>query len=271
MSTFAITNKSLTSNIATLTTNASHGMDVGTFFTVVNVDATFNGSYDVLDVPTATTFRYNKTAANVSSVAVSGGSVIYAIFDTNARPGFMYDEETDQWKPIAGIIDTGRNYTFTGTHIHQAHATFEDNVIFDAEAQYPKLVSPSEKFQTIATGASSTVNLDAKTTSLKYINVDSTANWTFNIRGNSSTTLNSMLDNGESITIACLTTSGSPSYYPTAYQIDGSVVTPYWQGDAVPENGNDDSIDAYSFTVLKTANATFTLLASQTQFKQPEV
>jgi hypothetical protein len=271
MPVFLVTNKSLTDNIATLTTSASHSMTASTYFTASNIDATFNGSYNVIDVPTPTTFTYAKTAANVSPAAVSGGSVIYAIFDSGAKPAFMYDEETDQWKPIAGAIDTGRNYIFTGTHTHQAHTTFEDNVIFDAEAKYPKLVSPSEKFETIETGASSTVNLDAKTTSLKYIDVDSTANWTFNIRGDSSTTLNSMLDNGESITVACLVTSGSPSYYPTAYQVDGTPVTPYWQGDAVPENGNDDSIDAYSFTVLKTDNAAFTLLASQTQFKQPEV
>lgn len=271
MPVFLVTNKSLTSNVATLTTSASHSMTASTYFTVSGVDSTFNGSYTVLDVPTPTTFTYSKTASNVSSTAVSGGSVIYANFDSNSRPAFMYDEESDQWKPIAGAIDTGRNYIFTGTHTHQAHTTFEDNVMFDAEAKYPKLVSPTEKVEIIETGASSTVNLDAKTTSLKYFTASATENWTFNIRGDSSTTLDSMLDNGESITVACLVTSGSPSYYPTSYEIDGNEVTPYWQGDAVPENGNDDSIDAYSFTVVKTASATFTLLASQTQFKQPEV
>lgn len=131
MPVFLVTNKSLTDNIATLTTDGSHGMETDTYFTVAGIDATFNGSYTVLTAPTSNTFTYSKTASNVSSTPVSGGSVIYATFDSNPRPGFMYDEESDQWKPIAGQIDTGRNYIFTGTHTHQAHATFEDNVAFD--------------------------------------------------------------------------------------------------------------------------------------------
>lgn len=148
MSIFVITNKSLTDDIATLTTSASHGMDVSLFFTVANVDATFNGSFNVLDVPTPTTFRYNKVAANVSSTAVSGGSVIYANFDPNSKPGFMYDEDTDQWKAIAGIIDTGRNYIFTGSHTYQGPVNFEDDTLFEANVEVDEdlLVSGSASF-----------------------------------------------------------------------------------------------------------------------------
>jgi hypothetical protein len=148
MPVFIVTNKLLVDNIATLTTSASHGMSASTYFTASNIDATFNGSYNVIDVPTPTTFTYSKTAANVSSTAVSGGSVIYAIFDSGAKPAFMYDEETDQWKPIAGIIDTGRNYTFTGSHIYQGPVTFEDSTTFEDNVEIDEnlLVSGSATF-----------------------------------------------------------------------------------------------------------------------------
>ena len=61
-------------------------------------------------------------------------------------------------------------------------------------------------------------------------------------------------------------TQGSTAYYLNAYQIDGSSVTPKWQGGSAPTAGNASSIDSYSFTIIKTADATFTVLASQTQF-----
>jgi hypothetical protein len=67
----AISNKALTSNVATLTTSTTHGFAVGDIVVVGTVDATFNGTYVVKAVPTTTTFTYDKTNANVTSAAVS--------------------------------------------------------------------------------------------------------------------------------------------------------------------------------------------------------
>ena len=76
-STKTITNKALTSNIATLTTGSAHGFEVGQSVTVSTVDSTFNGTYTITAVPTTTTFRYAKVATDVASTAVSPvGSVI---------------------------------------------------------------------------------------------------------------------------------------------------------------------------------------------------
>ena len=76
-STKTVTNKSLTSNVATLTTGSAHGFEVGQSVTVSTVDSTFNGTYTITAVPTTTTFRYAKTATDVASTAVSPvGSVI---------------------------------------------------------------------------------------------------------------------------------------------------------------------------------------------------
>jgi hypothetical protein len=69
--TVSITNKALTTNVATLTTSAVHGLSVGMQITITGVDATFNGEYRITGVPTTTTFTYAKTATNVVSTPVS--------------------------------------------------------------------------------------------------------------------------------------------------------------------------------------------------------
>ena len=74
------------------------------------------------------------------------------------------------------------------------------------------------------------------------------------------------MDTGESITVAHIVKQGGTAYYNSAVQVDGSSVTPEWQGGAAPDAGNINSLDAYTYTVIKTADATFTVLASQTQF-----
>jgi hypothetical protein len=86
--TVSITNKALTSNVATLTTSTAHGLSTGMQITVSGVDATFNGEYRITGVPTSVTFTYSKTAANVSSTAVSpvgtGTAEIIHFIDYNA-------------------------------------------------------------------------------------------------------------------------------------------------------------------------------------------
>jgi hypothetical protein len=74
------------------------------------------------------------------------------------------------------------------------------------------------------------------------------------------------MDTGESITIAHAVQQGGTAYYNSAVTIDGSSVTPEWQGGSAPAAGNPSSIDVYTYTVIKTGSATFTVLASQTQF-----
>lgn len=129
------------------------------------------------------------------------------------------------------------------------------------------LVSPEERTTVSATAATGTINFDAVTQSVLYYTTNSTANWTLNIRGSSGTTLTSMLATGDAITVVFLATNGATAYYPTAYQIDGSAVTPKWQGGIAPTSGNASSIDAYSLTIIKTASTpTYTVLAAQTKF-----
>ena len=123
-----------------------------------------------------------------------------------------------------------------------------------------------EKAAVSGSGLTGTVNFNWLDGAVILVTANAAGNWTLNVRGDGSTTLNSSLSNGDSITLALLVTQGSTAYYQSAMQIDGTSVTPKWAGGTAPTAGNANSIDVYTFTIIKTASATYTVLASQTKF-----
>jgi len=129
-----------------------------------------------------------------------------------------------------------------------------------------KIQQLNEKVNTSATAATGTINFDVIDGAVQNFTTNASANYTLNIRGNSSVTLDNYLDTGESVTIAHIVPQGSTAYYNNVVQIDGSTVTPKWQGGAAPTEGNANSSDTYTYTAIKTAANTYTVLASQTQF-----
>jgi hypothetical protein len=78
--------------------------------------------------------------------------------------------------------------------------------------------------------------------------------------------MNTFLTSGQSATVVLLATQGGSAFYPTAFTVDGSAVTPKWLGGAAPTGGNASGIDSYSFTIIKTAASTYTVIASQARF-----
>jgi hypothetical protein len=129
-----------------------------------------------------------------------------------------------------------------------------------------KIQSVAEKVTTEATAATGTVNYDVLTQAVWNFTTDASGNWTLNIRGDGSNSLDSIMDTGESITVAHIVKQGGTAYYNSAVQVDGSSITPEWQGGEAPTEGNINSLDVYSYTIIKTGSATFTALASLTQF-----
>jgi len=130
----------------------------------------------------------------------------------------------------------------------------------------PVIISPEERTTVSATAATGTVNFDTLTQGVLYYTTNASANWTLNVRGDLGTTLNSSLVTGDAITIAFLVTQGSTAYYASAFTIDGTSVTPKWQGGTAPTAGNATSVDSYVYTIVKTGSAAFTVFASQTKF-----
>jgi hypothetical protein len=119
-----------------------------------------------------------------------------------------------------------------------------------------------------ATAATGTIAYDITTQSVLYYTTNASGNWTVNFRGSSGTSLNALMQDGESISATFLVTQGSTAYYNSSVQIDGTTsgVTTEWQGGTAPTSGNASSVDSYTYVIIKTASATFTVLASQTKF-----
>ena len=148
--------------------------------------------------------------------------------------------------------------TFTGTQ------TFSGT-----SSAIAKVFNNSAEVATVsATAATGTINYDITTQSVLYYTSNASANWTVNFRGSSGTSLNTLMSTGQSMTVAFLVTQGSTAYYNSAVQVDGTTsgVTTRWLGGA-PTAGNASGIDSYRYLIIKTGSATFTVLASNTQFK----
>jgi hypothetical protein len=110
-------------------------------------------------------------------------------------------------------------------------------------------IAPEESITISATPSSGTVSLDFASSGATFATANATANWVLNCRGGVATTLNSLLSVGQSYSHVYLNTNGTGIFYPTAFQVDGSSVTPRWQAAGTPTAGNASSVDAYSLTI----------------------
>lgn len=117
-----------------------------------------------------------------------------------------------------------------------------------------------------ATAANATINIDILSNVVVYCTANATGNFTVNFRGNAGTTFNNAVPANVSVSATLVTTQGATAYYNSLVQVDGSTVTPKWQGGTAPTSGNANSTDTYVYVVMKSAANTYTILASQTKF-----
>jgi hypothetical protein len=153
--------------------------------------------------------------------------------------------------------------TFTAANSFTAKQTFTGS----SSVISSKFVNALEGVTVSATAATGTINYDVTTQSVIYYTSNASANWTVNFRASSGTSLNSAMATGEVITVVFAVTQGSTAYYNNAITIDGTSVTPKYQNGTAWSAGNASAIDVYTYTIIKTGSATYTVLASQTQFK----
>ncbi len=156
------------------------------------------------------------------------------------------------------FVAPGTATTFTATQ------TFTGSTSVPAEI-VRNIVEPVTVSATAATG---TIALYPSTQSVLYYTTNASGNFTVNLTWSSGTTMNTALSTGQAVTVAFMVTNGATAYYNNVIQVDGTTsgVTTRWQGGIAPVGGNASSIDIYTYTVIKTGSATFTVLASQTKF-----
>jgi len=238
-----LTNKTLTSPVlGGTTTTASGNLVVGAASYIVEVQG--GGSTDgAIQLNCSVNSHGQKVKAQTHAQAAS---------NTLLLPGGSTIGNAD----AVLVSDTGTQTLTNKTLLTPAisGATLKDAVVRGTE----------EDVNVVASAATGTINIEVDTASVWYYTSNATANHTLNIRYSSSVSLNTALATGDAITVVWLNTNGATAYYPSAITIDGNAVTP--KVPAAITAGNASAIDAYSFTIIKTASATFTVLETQTKF-----
>lgn len=222
--------------------------------------------------PSGATFTIQRSQAGTSGIAHAAGATVQHVFTGNDAQHF---EDT-----VVIALTPSNTATVTNKDLSSATNTFPSSLatltgtqtltnktLTSPTVNTPRIKSPEEITTVSATAATGTINYDALSQADLYYTTNASANWTLNVRGDSSNTLSSMLAVGDSITVTFKVTQGTTAYYQTAFQIDGSAVTPKWQGGLAPTGGNASAIDVYTFNIVKTAaTPTYTVFASQTKF-----
>lgn len=243
-------------------TVSSVAMTVPTFLSVSGSPITSSGTLAVslsgtaLPVENGGTGATSLTANNV--LLGNGTSAVQVV--APGTSGNVLTSNGTTWQsttPAAGVSLSADN-TWTGTQTFNGTTSKEAVVLLNA----------AETTNIVAGTTNGNATAYFNTASVNYYTSNNSANWTQNLIFASGVSLDSVLSTGQSMTMAILSTNGGTAYYPTSIQVDGSTsgVTTKWQGGTAPSSGNASSIDVYTYTVIKTASATFTVLASQTKF-----
>jgi hypothetical protein len=214
-------------------------------------------------VKIATSAAGTVTSASVVSANGFAGTVATAtttpaITVSTSITGVLKGDGTAISAGTAGTdyVAPGTATTFTATQTFTGTSSAQAIVLNDA----------AEVATISATAATGTINYDITTQSVLYYTTSASANWTVNFRASSGTSLNTLMSTGQSMTVAFLVTQGATAYYNSAVQVDGSSVTPKYQGGTAYAAGNASSVDVYMYTIIKTGNAAFTVFTSQTKF-----
>jgi hypothetical protein len=220
--------------------------------------------YNSSGVPTAVAETGDVTISDAGVTAIATGVIVNA--DINASAAIADTK-------LATIATAGKvsNSATTAASANTASAIVardaSGNFIAGKATLATADVTTVVETATIsATAATGTINIDFSTNPTVYYTSNATANWTLNVRGTSSASLDSVLSTGQIATVTFLATNGATPYRPTVFQVDGSAVTPKWMGGTAPSAGNASSIDSYTLAIIKTGSAAFTMLASQSRF-----
>jgi len=171
-------------------------------------------------------------------------------------------------KGTTGVLSAataGTDYVAPGTA-----TTFTATQTFNGTSSTAAIreINIIEPASVTAVAPTATTNFYINTGAVQYITANNANNWTLNFAFSAGTTLNAAMTTNDSISCTLITTNSTTAYYLSAITVDGtsSGVTVEWQGGTAPTSGNASSLDSYTFVIIKTGSAVYTILAAQTKF-----
>ena len=178
-------------------------------------------------------------------------------YGTVKADNIIYDASgTDTTAAVSSLVTTAANNTYTGTQTYNGSSSTLGAVFKNT----------AEPVTIVGSAATGTINYDVTTQSIMYYTSNSTANFTINFRGSSGTTLNSLMSTGQAITCVFMNTNGGTAYYNNTIQVDGSSATIKYNGSTAWSSGNANDVDLYTYNIIKTGSAAFTIFANQANF-----
>jgi hypothetical protein len=217
----------------------------------------------------ASTTNGNSVSINITGTGPNGtidiGSIL-KIGQDSGQPGQVLTSNgpgtIQTWQNNAGTSGYSGFSGYSGSFGNSESAVFTGNSTTLALI----LTNTAEVVSILPIAAADTIHYDVTLQSVVYYTENSLNNWTLNIRAAFGVTLDSVLKVGQSITLVFAATQGYTAYYPIGFQIDGKSIEPKWQGGVTPTSGNINSIDVYSYTIVKTGVEKFVVLANQTKY-----
>ena len=194
----------------------------------------------------------------VTTVGVLTGTNAY--FSGNVTIGGTLTKEDVTNIDSVGVVTAGKGVRVTaqGINVTAGISTFKG-------ANFNGGTLLKEKVKITAGKLSDNLNIDLQNGMVHHFTTAETAAATPNIRVSASVALNTMMAIGETITISVITTAGANGFSAN-WTIDGSAVTEAWNGGSAPSAGGSSGKDFYTLNIIKTADATFTVLANVSNF-----
>lgn len=188
-----------------------------------------------------------------------------------ATPGANISDDTSTNTTYYPTLSTLTSGSLTSLRVSSPKLTFNPStgILYTNILNTPSLITPKifEPITVTASAPAASTSFYVLSQTLYYYTSAATTNWALNVTGDATpTTLDNVIAVGQSLTITIMVTNGATAYLPSSFSIDSTVRTVKWQGGTAPTAGNPNSVDMWTYSIIKTAANTYTVFGSLTKF-----
>ena len=220
---------------------------------------------------------------DTSSVAFPRGAVVTGVATATTFDGNLTGNATTATTATSaqgltgtpnisvGTISASGNVSVGGTLTYEDVTNVDSVGIVTTRGGLTTQKMLKEEFNTTAGKLSANLNIDLSNGMVHLFTTQEDATSVPNIRYSSSESLNSRMAVGETVSVTIITTAAAGGY-STGITIDGNAngqnsytLSTNWTGGTAPAAGGASGVDIYAYGIMKTADKTFTIIASQTK------